>query len=199
MLPKKTVLALSAAALVPLFLFAEENVDLSVVNRIKTEAFSDSKVMDTMFYLTDVYGPRLTNSPNYKAAGDWTVKRLEEYGLVNVKEEKWGPFGKGWANKYYEAHMVEPQVSALIGIPLAWTSGMDGSISGEAVLAPIRTEADMEKFKGKLRDKIVMMSEVRDLAFPTEVEGRRYTDAELLSEAEAPEPGQGRPRCACAG
>jgi carboxypeptidase Q len=180
----------SATALVPLFLLAEENVDLSVVNRIKTEAFSDSKVMDTMFYLTDVYGPRLTNSPNYKAAGDWTVKRLEEYGLVNVKEEKWGPFGKGWANKYYEAHLVEPQVSALIGIPLAWTAGTNGSITGEPTLAPIRTQLDMEKFKGKLKGKIVMMSEVRELTFPTEVPGRRYTDAELLSEAQAPEPGQ---------
>src|SRR5579875_3771148 len=163
MLLSKRALAVSAAILVPLFLFAEEHVDLAVINRIKTEAFSDSKVMDTMFYLTDVYGPRLTGSPNYQAAGDWAVKRLQEFGLVNVKEEKWGPFGRGWQCKYFEAHMVEPQFSALMGIPLAWTEGTNGSITGEPILAPIRTEADMEKYKGKLRGKIVMTVEPREL------------------------------------
>ncbi len=181
---------MGAVVAVPLLLLAEEKVDLSAVNRIKAEAFSDSKVMDTMFYLTDVYGPRLTNSPNYKAAGDWAVKRLQDYGLVNVKEEKWGPFGRGWANKYYEAHMVEPQPSPLVGVPLAWTQGTDGSVTGEPIIATIRTEADMDKYKGKLRGKIVMTSPPREMQFPTTAEGRRFTDAELLAEAEAPEPGR---------
>lgn len=166
-----------------------ENVDLSVVNRIKTEALSDSKVMDTMFYLTDVYGPRLTNSPNYKNAGDWAVRRLQEYGLANVREEKWGPFGKGWVNRFYEGHIVEPQYSPLVGVPLAWTSGTQGDLAGEPVLAVIRTEAEMEKFKGKLKGKIVMISQPRDLPFPSVAEGRRFADADLESEAQAPEPG----------
>src|SRR5580700_190004 len=100
-----------AAVSVPLFLLAEEKVDLSIINRIKSEAFENSKVMDHMFYLTDVHGPRLAGSPAYKEAGDWVVSRLEEYGLVNVKEEKWGPFGRGWAMKHFEAHMIEPQYS----------------------------------------------------------------------------------------
>ena len=45
--------------------------------------------------------------------------------------EKWGPFGRSWANKYYEGHMIEPRYSSLVGIPLAWTSGTGGSITGE--------------------------------------------------------------------
>ena len=189
MLSKRAVRALAAGiALVPLFLLAEERVDLSVVNRIRAEAFNNSKVMDTMFYLTDVYGPRLTNSPNYKAAGDWAVKRLQEYGLVNVKEEKWGPFGRGWQNKFFEAHMIEPQYSGLMGIPLAWTEGTNGSLTGEPTIAPIHTDADMEKFKGKLRGKIVMLNEPRELPFPETAEARRYTDADLAAEAEAPDP-----------
>ena len=65
-----------------------------------------------MFYLTDVNGPRLTNSKGYRAAGDWAVKRLKEYGLANVHLEKWGPFGKGWNLEYYSGHMLEPHVSA---------------------------------------------------------------------------------------
>ena len=152
-------------------IMAQEKVDLSAINRIKAESLSNSKVMDTMFYLTDVYGPRLTNSPNHYAAGEWAKKRLEEFGLVNVHLEKWGPFGRAWSNKYYEGHMVEPRFSSLIAIPLAWTSGTGGSITGEPVMAQMRTEADMEKFKGKLKGKIVMSSPAHELPFPTTPEG----------------------------
>jgi carboxypeptidase Q len=168
---------------------AQDKPDLSVIHRIKAESLSDSKVMDTMFYLTDVYGPRLTNSPNHYAAGEWAVKRLEEFGLVNVHLEKWGPFGRSWSNKYYEGHMLEPRFASLTGVPLAWTGGTGGSISGEPILAVIHTEADMEQFKGKLKGKIVLSSVPRDLPFPTAPEGRRYTESDLSSEAEAPEPG----------
>ncbi len=168
---------------------AQDKPDLSALNRIKAESLSNSKVMDTMFYLTDVYGPRLTNSPNHYAAGEWAVKRLQEFGLVNVHMEKWGPFGRAWSNKYYEGHMLEPRFSSLVGIPLAWTSGTGGSITGEPIMATIRSEADMEKFKGKLKGKIIMSSAARDLPFPVTAEARRYSDSDLASEAAAPEPG----------
>ena len=71
----RTILCLAAVS-IPLLVLAGEKVDLLVINRIKTEAFENSKVMDHMFYLTDVNGPRLTGSPNYKAAADWIVKRM---------------------------------------------------------------------------------------------------------------------------
>ena len=62
-------------------LAAQEHADLSVVQRIKQEAFEHSKVMDHLFWLTDVYGPRLTGSPGFTAAADWTVERLKSYGV----------------------------------------------------------------------------------------------------------------------
>ncbi len=181
--------AASALLLSAALIMAQDKPDLSAINRIKAESLANSKVMDTMFYLTDVYGPRLTNSPNHYAAGEWAVKRLEEYGLVNVHMEKWGPFGRAWSNKYYEGHMIEPRFASLVGIPLAWSAGTGGSITGEPVLAPIRTEADLDKFKGKLKGKIAMLSTVFDLPFPTAPDGRRYTEAELAEQAMAPEPG----------
>ena len=184
----KLIFPVVFALLLPLA--AQEKVDLAAVNKIKAEALNDSKVMDTMFYLTDVYGPRLTNSPNYKAAGDWAVKRLGEYGLVNVHEEKWGPFGRGWANKYFEAHMVEPRFASLVGVPLAWTEGTKGSITGEPVLAVIKTEEDMAKYKGKLSGKIVMVTNPRELPLPTIADAKRYNDADLTEQAEAPELGK---------
>jgi carboxypeptidase Q len=189
----KKLLVTPALLLSGVIIMAQDKPDLAAINRIKAESLSNSKVMDTMFYLTDVYGPRLTNSPNHYAAGEWAVKRLEEYGLTNVHLEKWGPFGRSWSNKYYEAHMVEPRFSSLVGVPLAWTAGTGGSITGEPILAVIRTEADMEKFKGKLKGKIVMTSEAHEFTLPVTAEARRYSDTELNNEAEAPEPNT-RPR-----
>ncbi len=170
-------LAFSAAGL------CQEKVDLNMVHRIKAEAFESSKVMEHMFYLTDVHGPRLTNSPGYRAAGDWAVKRLQEYGLSNVKEEKWGPFGRGWAHTRFSANMIEPGYSALIGFPLAWTPGTDGVLTGEPILAPMRVEADLAKFKGKLKGKIVLIDAPRELAMQTTALGRRYTDNDLTDES----------------
>jgi carboxypeptidase Q len=178
-----------AAASIPLLVLAGEKVDLLVINRIKSEAFENSKVMDHMFYLTDVNGPRLTGSPAYKAAADWVVKRMTEYGL-SAKEEKWGPFGRGWATKHFEAHMIEPQYQPLIGVPLAWTAGTDGTVTGEPIMVSIKVEADFEKYKGKLRGKVVMSAPAKQLAMQTTASGHRLTDTELAEEAIAPEPGR---------
>jgi len=175
------------AAALPLILFAEEKVDLSVIHRIKAEAFENPKVMEDLFYLTDVHGPRLTGSPAFKEAADWVVQRMSEYGIT-AKEEKWGPFGRGWASKHFEAHMLEPQYQPLIGAPLAWTGSTAGAVTGEPVFVNIRTEADFEKYKGKLQGKIVMMNQARQLPFRTEAQGHRYTDADLEDVATAPTP-----------
>ena len=98
---------LLAASLLP----AQEKVDLLTVNRIKAEEFQNSKVMENAFYLSDVYGPRLTGSPGLKAAAEWAVKRMTEFGLANPNLEKWGPFGRGWTSVHFSAAMKEPQVS----------------------------------------------------------------------------------------
>ncbi|HSR05974.1 MAG TPA: M20/M25/M40 family metallo-hydrolase [Bryobacteraceae bacterium] len=167
---------------------AQERVDLGVIHQIKDEAFQNPKVMDTMFQLTDVYGPRLTNSPQFRAAGDWAVKQLKDFGLDNVKLEKWGPFGRGWAYTSYSGFIDEPQYQPLIGYPLAWTPGTDGPLTAEAVLAPIRTEADLEQYKGKLRGKMVLRDAPRNLTLPTDPVGRRLTDAQLVDLSVFPIP-----------
>src|SRR2546426_9173019 len=94
---------------------AEEKVDLAAIYRIKTEAFQHSKVMDHAFYLTDVYGPRLTGSPAIKAAAEWVVRQFGAWGLANPHLEPWGPFGRGWQCTRFSAHLKEPQYSPIIG------------------------------------------------------------------------------------
>ncbi len=183
---------LGVIAAVPLIVWAEEKADLSAIQRIKTEAFENSKVMDHAWYLTDVYGGRVTNSPGYRAAADWAVTRLKEYGLSNVALEKW-PFGRGWSYSHFYAAMTAPQYMPLIGFPLAWSSGTNGPISGEPMIAVIRTDADMAKWKGKLKGRIVMTEAPRDLTPIASAPLKRYSDQDLGKLGEAPEPGERTP------
>ena len=168
--------------------FAEERIDLYTINRIKAEAFQNSKVMENAFYLTDVYGPRLTGSPNIKAAAEWAVKRFSEWRLSDPHLEKWGPFGRGWSNIKFRAELKEPGYMPLLGVPRPWSPGTHGPVAGEAVLAPLAAESDFAKYKGKLKGKIVLISAVRQLTPMSDAPLRRFSDAELAQEALAPDP-----------
>ncbi len=169
-------------------LSAQEKVDLYTINRIKNEAFQNSKVMENAFYLTDVYGPRLTGSPGIQAAAEWAVRRFNEWGLSNAKLENWGPFGRTWYCVRFAAHMKEPQYSPLIGFARPWSPGTNGTVTGDPVLAPIRSEADMEKFKGKLKGKIVLLEDPRPSPLIAAGLARSFTNEELAAEALAPDP-----------
>jgi hypothetical protein len=171
-----------------------EKVDLGVLHRIRTEAFgANSRVMDTLFYLTDVYGPRLTGSPNIRDAGDWSVKKMKEWGLANVKMEAWGPFGRGWAATRFSAMMKEPEFQPIIGFQQPWSPGTDGPVAGQAVMAVITGPDDLEKFKGKLKGKIVLSAAMHASSLSEAPLSRRLTDEELDNAAIAPEPSSGNP------
>jgi carboxypeptidase Q len=180
------VCAALVAVLLPVSQAAEEQVDLYTVQRIRSEERQHSKLMDTLFSLTDVNGPRLTNSPNFFKAADWVVKQMNDLG-VNAKTEKWGPFGRSWRIDKYYAAMTEPQYMPLIGFPLAWSAPTNGPISAEAMIAPIYTEADMEKYKGKLKGKVVLSAKPREIELDTKPLSSRYSDAELTDIEKYPE------------
>lgn len=164
----------------------QEAFDYDAFYKIKEEGFQRSQVMDTLSYLTDVHGARLTGSPNIRAAADWAMKKMTEWGLVNVKLEPWGPFGKGWVNERFTAHVVSPNAYPLIGYPMAWTPGTEGTVTAEATIAVIDTEADLEKFRGKLKGKIVLPTAMREVRAHFEPEAERFTDAQLADLAKQP-------------
>jgi carboxypeptidase Q len=165
-----------------------DKVDLGALTQIKSEAFQHSQVMENLFYISEVYGPRITNSPNHRAAAEWAMQQLKAWGLQNVHLEKWGPFGDGWQIKKYYGALEAPAYAALIGFPLAWTPGTNGPITAEAVLAPLHSEADFAKYKGKLKGKIVLIFDPRELAMHTEAEAHRLTDAEIEERTKTPDP-----------
>jgi len=180
---RKNVLAFALALLAAIPLTAQEGtpekIDLKVLHEIKDQAFQHSQVLEHLFYISDVYGPRITNSANHRAAAEWIVKRLQSYGLQNVHLEPWGPFGNGWQYKKFYGALVEPNYAPLIGFPLAWTPGTDGPVTGEAILAPIHSQEDFAKYTGKLRGKIVLIADPKVVELHTEPESHRLTVEEL--------------------
>jgi len=183
-----TVVALAMAA--PL-VAQQEPVDLDAVHRIREEALQNSQVMEHLFFLTDVSGSRLTNSPGFFSAADWVVKRLGEYG-ISARQEKWGPFGRGWTFTRFSAHMLEPQSVPLVGAPLAYTPGTTGPLTGDAVIVAIASEADFAKYKGALKNKMVLLGPGRDLPMSLQPLALRRSDSDLAALAQAPDTGQGR-------
>src|SRR5881396_237198 len=96
---------------------SQEPVDLDAIYKIKDEGLNRSQVMDILSYLTDVYGARLTGSPQIKAAAEWTRKKLMEWELVNVNLEPWGPFGRGWSNDNFSARVISTSSFQVIAYP----------------------------------------------------------------------------------
>ena len=163
----------------------QEKVDLDAIYRIKAEGFQRSRVMEITSWLTDVYGPRVTNSPGFRRAGEWAVSEMKSWGLANVRLEPFGPFGRGWSNEKFYAMATTPGGSfPLIGMSQAWTPGTDGPISGEAVVAIIESPDDFAKYKGQLKGKVVLTTGPRDVVAQWNPSASRYT-AEQLKELEA--------------
>ena len=186
---RKSLLLTLLALLVALLLPAQERVDLNVIHKIKTEELgNNSKVMEIMYNLTDRYGPRLTNSPQFRAAGDWAVGQMKEWGLANVHLEKWATPSDnpipGWQVVSYNGAMVSPTYMSIIGVPVAWTEGTNGPVTADAILASIQSPADLEKWHGKLAGKIVLTVAPPELPFPDQRPlAHRYTPQELTEMA----------------
>jgi len=161
------------------FGFQNTQINYDALYKIKDEGLNNSQVMDIAWNLTDRIGPRLTGSEGLKNAYEWTSGQLKEWGLTNVNVAPWGEFGKGWdVQKNYLA-MTAPYYQALIGIPKAWTPGTNGLLSAEAVYVQIDTEADMAKYKGQLKGKVVLMPSTVEATNQYEADAARLTVEEL--------------------
>ena len=179
---------LLAVLLLSLAAWAEEAVDLDVVHRIQQQAFTRSKVQEHLFHISDVAGPRLTNSPAFHEAAAWIEARLRSYGIANVRRENWGPFGPGWECTHFAAHLRAPEYAPLLGFPLGWSQPTPGKLRGQPVLAPLGSEADFVTWKGKLRGRIVLTEGPRDLPFTDAPPAHRLSAAELAALETTPDP-----------
>jgi hypothetical protein len=167
-----------------------EQIDTAMISTIRDQELAHSQVMDHVSWLADVYGPRLTGSPGFRQAADWTLKKFAEWGLVNIRKESF-PFGKSWALTRFSAHMIEPQIQPLIGFPKSWTPGTKGKVTADVVRVDINSEADFEKYRGKLAGKIVLTQPARDVKMLDGIIVSRWNET-LFKEAETTPLGGGR-------
>jgi carboxypeptidase Q len=191
-----------------------------VIDKIKDEGMNRSQVMQTLGYLSDVIGPRLTASPGMKRGNDWTRDTLAKWGMSNAHLEPWGPFGRGWSLKKFYAMVDGPTAFPLIAYPKAWSPGTetlipppkapitkvknpapvpagtvlgDTSYTAEVVRFTATKAEELDQYKGKLRGKIVLVGPMRELKAHFEPDAKRNTDKELLDLADARDPNLPRP------
>src|SRR4051794_33636079 len=188
---RRAVLVMALAAGAMTFAAAQsEKLDYAMLGRIRDEGLNRSQVMDHVSWLSDVYGPRLTGSPAIQAASDWAMKKFGEWGLTNVHQERWS-FGKGWSLVRFSAHLVEPQIQPLVGFPQEWSPATKGPVTADVVRIQIANDADFDKYRGKLRGKIVLPQAARRVRM---LEGPiilRMTEADIAEAQTTPIPASG--------
>lgn len=182
----------TSAIIITLSIFtaaADEPVNQDVIARIKTEGFQHSQVMETLSWLSDVYGPRLSGSDNLRKAGEWARDQMTRWGLTNAALEPYDATFRGWTVDHFELAMTEPQYMRIYGYPAAWSPATPTPLAGTPVLVDVRSKEDFEKYRGKLHGAIVMNGKptVGDIGF--EPEAKRLTDDELSKQAGEINPG----------
>jgi len=193
--PKAAVIALLACAAVAAQAQSpaaptDARVDLGTIARIKQEALTRSQAMDHVVWLADVYGPRLTGTPQLQQASEWAMKRMTEWGLSNVHQERFA-FGQGWKIDRFSAHMLEPQTQPIIGAPRAFSPSTKGATTAEVVRVNIQSEADFASYAGKLRGKIVLAQPARAVRMLEDRIVLRMNEQDVNEALTTPVPGPG--------
>ena len=218
MLRRKIISAfLLSAFLLPTAAMAQQKLvyqaPKEAIDKIREEGLGkNSQVMQTLSYLTDVIGGRLTNSPSMKRANEWTRDTMAKWGMENAKLVAWGPWGRGWSLKRFSAQVSSPQSFPVIAYPKAWSPGLDKvvpqptpnpkdkknknpqpvqpvtTLTSDVVYFDAPTDADFEKYRGQLKGKIVLVSATREIKADFDGMGVRLSEKDLLEMANAPDP-----------
>jgi len=165
---------------------AKETLDLSMYQQIRYEGLAHSHVMEYASALMDGIGARLTGSPNVKRANEWTRDQLAAMGCSNAHFEDWGEFGMGWQQLNTWTRMASPDNAVFITQAAPWSPSSNGPISGQAISMEVKKEEDLDKYKGKLGGKIVLLGELREVKPVDKPLFEREDEKDLAKIAEHP-------------
>jgi len=197
MLKRTLPIAVLAAALAPIH--AQERLNADMIARIRKEEGSRSQIMRTLHFLTDVYGPRLTGTPNHKASAEWAIKQMQSWGFSNGHLEPWEFGHPGWVNERFTAHITSPVKDQLTCEVLAWTPGTKGPITAQAyqLMLPDRpTPAELTAFldreKDKVKGRIVLAGKSVFVPIVIEPPAKRRPDDQVRAQYDPNNPDGGR-------
>lgn len=162
-----------------------EKIDTAAIAKIRDEGWNRSQVKDILWYISEVYGPRLAGSPQYNEAAKWAVEKMKSLGLENAHLEEWGPFGKTWELKKYSAAIIGRQYQPLISYPKAWSPGLKGRVEADVVYLDVDSVEQLQQYKGKLKGKFVLLSKPGNVEAFWKPLAERETDSSLLEMANA--------------
>lgn len=189
MLRTSRVTLLCLALLNPLGVFAQGQApatsDAEVQAKIRKEGMEASQIMRVLHFFTDVYGPRLTGSPNHENAAKWAIKQMSDWGFVNSHLEPWDFGHPGWLNERATAHVISPFKEPLVVEVLGWTPSTNGTVTGQVyqLIPPVSpTEDEMKAFldaeRAKVKGKIVMVGRHTILPVVINPPAKRLDDAQ---------------------
>ena len=180
---KRRVIALSVILSLLSLPIVAQNGSGDMLSRIRKEAMERSQIMKTMHMFTDLYGPRLTGSPNHKAAADWAVKQMTAWGLENAHLEPWDFKHPGWLNERLTAHLISPVKDPLVCEVLAWTPSTKGTVQANAIqlVVPDKVTQDQMKiflnnYKARVRGKIVLIGKPASIPVNLNPPSKRLPD-----------------------
>lgn len=188
MIRKNISIVMLFVLLVPNLVFGQA-ANTDAIAKIKDEGMNRSQAMKTMLYLSDVIGARLTNSPAQKRANRWTKEQLEAWGLQNAAIDPWGEFGRSWQLRKFSAALIAPEYEVIRAYPKAWSPSTNGVVTGEVVYIDASNEAELEKYKGKLKGAIILAGSEQQITPGFEPFATRRTDKDLLELEYAEPPG----------
>jgi hypothetical protein len=177
--------------------FAQNPDDINA--RIRKEENDNSQIMRTMHFLTDVYGPRLTGSPNLKAAGEWALKQMTSWGFENGHLEPWDFGHPGWTNERFSGFIISPVKDTLTCEVLAWTPGTNGPVTAQIYQMNLPEKPTQEEFnaylatqKDKVKGKIVLAGKNQAVAVNITPPPRRQDDKQAKERYDPNNPNAGQ-------
>lgn len=178
---RKISIALIALFFMPAWIMSQnETVDLAMIYKIKQEGLKNSGIEDLAFWLTDFVGPRLTASSGFNRGTEWAKKKMEEFGFQNVRIEAAKDFTRGgWDNIKTYAALTAPYYSNFACNPVAWSGSTNGLVKSDVIYLDVKTESDLDNYKGKIAGKIVLMPSTATDDVSFDPLATRLTDAQL--------------------
>jgi carboxypeptidase Q len=168
-------------------------LDPATIARLREETTARSQVYEHVWWLSEVFGPRVTGTPAFTRASEWAMQKFRDWGLANVHQERWA-FGQGWHIDQFSATMLTPQPAVLIGAPRNYSPSTPGVVTSDVVAVHIGSQGDFAKYGGTLRGKIVVMQPVRPVRMlegPVILrmdEGTAWTEAANVPQIQPPRP-----------